>query len=110
MCHNAGSKRSDLPVEGGGQFELLYEALEDDGSTRVRRYTYRWGKALVFGAGFRHGTEPGSSRRPRAFLCFVFGTDKPEYWPAIVDTLNYQSRCLWRPDGKMVLSALGRGE
>ena len=101
-------------------FQLLYneaseameaaEATEAAGATTTRRYVYRRGKALVFGSGFRHSTEPGRSRdpsRPHAYLSFTFGTDRPEHWPMISQTIDSQSRVLARPDGALVLSALG---
>ena len=104
-----------------GSFELLYkteeaaQCREAEGTTdaissgdgdsmqkpasslaKTRRYVYRFGKAIVFGASFRHSTEPGTSGSkgaPRAYLCFTFGTDQPEHWPLISQTIDSQSRC-----------------
>ena len=108
-----------------GGFELLYEATsavdagdEESPGTRkasgdelkeTRRYVYRRGKAIVFGASFRHSTEPGATTGgiPRAYLCFTFGTDRPEHWPLISQTIDSQSRVLARPDGALVRSSLG---
>ena len=73
------------------------------------QYAYRKGEAIVFGASFVHSTEPGTAgdpQKPHVYLCFTFGTDKPEHWPAIAQTIDgYQSRVLTRPDGSMVLSS-----
>jgi len=83
------------------------------GGGRIRRQEYAFGKAVVFGAGFRHSTEPGSSTEPggepHVFLCFTFGTDRQEAWPLIAQTIDGdQSRMLCRPDGEIVLTQLGR--
>jgi hypothetical protein len=109
--------------QDSGAFELLYESsggavqtaeaeAEVGGAAQspTRRYVYRLGRAIVFGASFRHSTEPGgaaSADAPRVYLCFTFGTDRPEHWPLISQTIDSQSRVLARPDGALVLSALG---
>ena len=69
-----------------------------------RQYQYELGKAVAFASRFKHSTEPGSSNSPQAYLCFTFGSDKPEHWPLISDTIGYQSRLLARPDGALVMS------
>jgi hypothetical protein len=46
-------------------------------------YTYRPGRAIIFGGGFRHATAPMLDAEPRAFLCFTFGSDQPRHWPTI---------------------------
>jgi hypothetical protein len=76
----------------------------------TRRYVYRRGRAIVFGSRFSHSTEPGRTAdgAPHVYLCFTFGTDQPERWPMIAQTIDSQSRVLARPDGALVLSALGR--
>jgi hypothetical protein len=77
-----------------------------------RRYEYKKGKAIVFGAEFLHSTEPGATLgpEPHAYLSFTFGTDDEALWPlvasAVVDT--DQSRVLACSNGTMVLSRLGR--
>jgi hypothetical protein len=48
---------------------------------RHRIYRYRKGRAVVFGAGFIHGTQRMRAASPRAFLCFTFGSDKEQHWP-----------------------------
>ena len=90
------------PTEG---FQLLYQQApttslppptaphpnaSGEGGTALppppRQYAYRKGEAIVFGASFVHSTEPGAAADPAAphvYLCFTFGTDKPEHWPAI---------------------------
>ena len=99
----AASQRS-LPAAGMVQGDVGHVAAD-----HYARYTYRKGEAIVFGASFVHSTEPGKARdpqKPHVYLCFTFGTDKPEHWPAIAQTIDgYQSRMLTRPDGSMVLSS-----
>lgn len=79
------------------------------GGEGVRRYVYRKGRAVVFGSGFDHSTEPGAGRdgAPHAYLCFTFGTDRQQQWPAIARTLGTQSRVVQHPDGEMRLTQLG---
>ena len=80
-----------------------HEAMAPRGDTGVRRYTYTFGKALVFGSGFRHSTEPGraaAGASPHAYLCFTFGSDMPEHWPLIAQTVDGdQSRVIAPPGG-----------
>ena len=80
------------------------------GATERRRYTYRRGRAIVFGAGFEHSTEPGrcADGQPHAYLCFTFGTDRQAAWEQISRTLDTQSRIVCQPDGTLGLSHLGR--
>ena len=91
-------------------FQLLYE----DASGELRQYRYRTGEALVLASRFMHSTEPGAAApeangRPHVFLCFTFGSDKVEHWPAIAPTINgYQSRFLHRWDGASELTEIGR--
>ena len=100
-------------------FQLTYYAQDEDGiifdgdkPPKLRRYVYQKGKAVVFGSRFEHSTEPGTSREadggPHAYLCFTFGTDMQERWPAIAETLGTQSRIVVEPDGALRLSAVGR--
>ena len=76
----------------------------------LKRYEYRRGKAIVFGSGFEHSTEPGAGHdgEVHAYLCFTFGTDDQERWPQIAETLDMQSRIMQQPCGELRLSALGR--
>lgn len=88
-------------------FHLMYEAgdPDDPAAIELAQYRYKLHRALVFASRFRHSTQPGraSGDRPHVFLCFVFGTDRPFHWPAIVQALEYlQSRMIMRPDGGMV--------
>jgi hypothetical protein len=69
---------------------------------RQRIYRYRLGVAVVFGAGFLHGTQPVVAGAPRAFLCFTFGSDKEQYWPAVRKSIGGQSRLICRPGGELV--------
>lgn len=83
-------------------FQLLYHAssAEDEGAgakaNDVRRYVYRPDRAIAFASGFVHSTEPGERSRPQAFLCFNFGSDMPEHWGAIKQTLGSQARFFGR--------------
>ena len=55
----------------------------------MRRYVYQKGRAIAFGSGFEHSTEPGRGRdgQTHAYLCFTFGTDEQQRWPEIARTL-----------------------
>ena len=118
-------------------FQLLYESGDNK---KLRRYRYRLGEAIAFGAGFVHSTEPGSAaalpaettaqaakpefvsvgndssnalRRAHAYLCFTFGSNHPDRWASIAETIDgQQSRQISRPaqlDGgqRLSLSKLG---
>ncbi len=76
----------------------------------LRRYEYRKGKAIVFGSGFEHSTEPGAGHdgEVHAYLSFMFGTDDQAQWPEIEQTMDAQSRILQHPDGRVELSKIGR--
>jgi len=76
-------------------FGLLYQ--QRDGS--LASYTYRPGKALVFGERFLHSTRPGQSQEPVVLLSFTFGTDKMDYWPAIAETAAAQGNLVRLPNG-----------
>jgi len=65
----------------------------------VSTYRYRKGKALTFGTNFVHSTEPRLSNERSVLLCFTFGTDKIEHWPAISKTAETQGNLLRLPDG-----------
>lgn len=97
-------------------FQLNYRAVPqsqplDDTSGAVQRYQYQRGRAIVFGSGFEHSTEPGETAEagsaPHVYLCFTFGTDRQERWGDISKTLGSQSRVIVHPDGEMRLSATG---
>ena len=78
----------------GSGFQLQYRGDEDEAP---RQYRYTRGKAIVFGAGFLHSTEPGRAHgeEPHAFLCLTFGTDQLEWWPSIAEKgLRDQARLL----------------
>jgi hypothetical protein len=81
-------------------FGLLYQRL--DGS--IAQYDYRLGKALLFGDGFLHSTQPGSSSSPVVLLSFTFGTDKMEYWERIATTAASQGNLVRRPDGSFLVA------
>ena len=99
-------------------FQLLYTS---EPGSKPRRYRYKLGEAIVFGAGFVHSTEPGvaplddsvGTRRAHAYLCFAFGSDREEHWSSIAETIDgNQTRQISRPaqlNGaqKLSLSKLG---
>lgn len=91
--------------------QLRKDGLLDEGEpgSEIRRYTYRKGKAIVFGSKFMHSTEPGACQgdEPHAYLCFTFGTTDPAAWPQISRTLGTQSRVVAAPDGTFGFSQLG---
>ena len=66
---------------------LRKDGLLDEGEpgSEVRRYTYKKGKAVVFGSKFMHSTEPGAGRdgETHAYLCFTFGTTDQRAWPQV---------------------------
>ena len=73
------------------------------------RYVYKKGKAIVFGGGFMHATEPGKGRDGEAhvYLNFTFEMDEMARWDEICKTNAYQSRTIVQPDGEMVRTRLG---
>lgn len=77
----------------------------------LERYIYRRGRAVVFGSGFWHSTEVGGSASmdvPNVYLCFTFGTDRPDKWEAIAATIGtYQSRMIRLPNDSLGLTELG---
>jgi hypothetical protein len=100
------SYRADAP---NGQDGHLRQPEHPPQQSEVRRYAYSKGKAVVFGSGFEHSTEPGAGLdgEAHAYLCFTFGTDQQERWPQIERTLGTQSRIVAQPDGELRLSGLG---
>merc|ERR1712124_86221 len=50
---------------------LLYKNTADEECV----YKYKLGKAVVFGSGFEHATQPCLDSQAKAFLCFNFGSD-----------------------------------
>jgi hypothetical protein len=69
---------------------------------RRRVYRYRMGTAVVFGAGFVHGTQPVAAGPPRAFLCLTFGSDKALYWPHVQASVGTQGRLVCHPNGTLM--------
>lgn len=80
-------------------FGLVYQ--RSDGTEGTYRYTA--GKAIVFGDHFTHSTRPGRSDHPVVLLCFTFGTDKMQYWPAIEPTAGSQGNLIRLPDGRFLV-------
>jgi hypothetical protein len=86
----------DMSSDVDGHLEYL------DIRGRRRMYRYRVGTAVVFGAGFIHGTQKMLAGSPRAFLCFTFGSDKEQHWPALKKTVATWSRQVRRPGGALI--------
>lgn len=86
---------TDAPAD----FGLLYHRT--DGS--LGNYSYQRGKAVVFGDDFLHSTQPGRSDSPTVLLCFTFGSDRMEHWPAISQTAGYQGNLIRLPDGNFLV-------
>lgn len=82
----------------GAESGLLYKQLT--GATA--EYTYKAGEAIAFGDNFTHSTKPGQTDQPVVLLCFEYGTDKMEHWPAIYQTIGKQVTHLRQPDGRFV--------
>lgn len=80
-------------------FGLIYRRNDDTAGI----YHYRPGKGIVFGDGFTHSTMPGHSDPPVVLLCFTFGTDKMEHWPAIERTSGTQGNLIRLPDGRFIV-------
>jgi hypothetical protein len=76
-------------------FGLVFKTLTEE----TRTYDYSASEALIFGDLFLHSTQPGSSDTPAGLLCFNFGTDRMEDWPAIKKTAGAQGGIVRRPDG-----------
>ena len=101
------------PTDEDGRGDSVNDCIDANrkGEKVLCQYKYEHGKAIVFGAGFRHSTEPGraaSSAEPHAFLCLTFGTDRLDKWPEIANRgLRDQSRLLTRPDGSVEETGLG---
>ena len=96
-------------VDGAQAYTLLtplYELDAEHGQLWYKsggetvRYEYRRGVAVLFGAGFRHATEPFTpTSRPRVLVSFAFGTDRMRYWPALQRTVGIQSSFVVMPCG-----------
>jgi hypothetical protein len=97
---NAYTLMTPLGDYAPGPGHLVYR----DEWGRPRVYTYRRGRAVIFGARFWHSTQPIARAAVRAFLCFTFGTDKTRYWPGIEKTVGYQSKLYCMPDGTLTRS------
>jgi hypothetical protein len=85
-------------TDNAREFGLLYKKATGE----TGEYRYRPGEAIMFGDNFMHSTKPGQSEEPVVLLCFQFGSDKMEHWPAINAQLNTQATQLRLPDGRLV--------
>jgi len=80
---------------------LLYKDLE--GNERV--YKYQLGKAVIFGGGLIHSSQPCEARsiaehnRPWAFLCYNFGTNKMKHWKTIGPQMECSGKFVVLPNG-----------
>ena len=86
---------------------LLYR----DNNNKERIYQYKYGKGAIFGGGLRHSSQPCyprndfEKRRPWAFLCFNFGTDRMEYWDILHQNIACSGKLIVQPDGKVAPEA-----
>lgn len=87
------------PVLPTGQIgNLLYHDV--DATERV--YKYSCGRAVCFGGGFYHSTEPFESEEPYVFLCFTFGVTDLELWETISETAAEQGLLYRHPERGIV--------
>ena len=70
-----------------------------DANHQIKKYSYSLSKAIVFGSGFIHSTDIGSTHSPVVLLSLTFGTDDMKYWDAISKTALSQSRLMRLPCG-----------
>lgn len=98
-------------------FQLTYQKRAPDHivgqggmAPELARHKYQKGRAIVFGSGFVHSTEPGAAAdgECHSYLCFTFGTDDMEAWPDITSTIGTQSRLFIQPSGELVFSEFGK--
>lgn len=88
----------DLDAEHG---HLQYK--DCDHQTQI--YRYQKGRAVVFGHGFEHCTQPYAFHdRLRVLYSFTFGSDKPQYWPVIQPSIDGVSQYYHLPCGHRVNS------
>ena len=85
-----------LPTGQSGN--LLYHNAYDE----EKIYPYSCGRAVAFGGGFYHSTEPFESPTPYAFLCFTFGVTDMELWPSISETAAEQGLLYRHPERGIV--------
>lgn len=87
------------PLQPLASYNKTCHLVYKDDNGRTNMYRYEMGKAIIFGGGFEHSTQICRASAPLEFLCFTFGTDQPEYWPQIRDSIQYQSRILFNHKG-----------
>lgn len=85
-------------VPTGSKGNLLYHDV--DGNERV--YRYQPGKAVCFGGGFYHSTEPFESDDPYVFLCFTYGVTDQGMWHVISETAAEQGAFYRHPQRGIV--------
>ena len=87
------------PVKPTGEIgNLLYHDAE--GVEQV--YKYSQGKAVSFGGGFYHSTEPFKSTEPYIFMCFTYGVTDMELWDSIAVTAAEQGMFYRHPQKGIV--------
>lgn len=93
------------PVKPIGEMgNLLYHDV--DGHENI--YRYSCGRAVCFGGGFYHSTQPFESAQPYAFLCFTYGVTDQELWPSISQTAAEQG-LLYRHPRRGIVNAEKQG-
>lgn len=81
-----------------GHGNLLFRTEAGEGA----RYRYGTGRAVVFGDGFLHTTEPyPPAPELRVLVSMTFGTDKMRYWDVLKQTVATQSGYMVMPTGEV---------
>lgn len=76
------------------------DLLFKDEHGQTGKYRYRLSEAVVLGERFHHSTECyGPVDRMRVLVSFTIGTDKPEYWGIMKQTIGTQSKFMYLPCG-----------
>lgn len=110
-------------VDGANAYTLitpLFSLAADHGHLLYRhnarpesscRFDYEIGRAIVFGDGFPHSTEPFRwSSNLRVLVSLTFGTDDNTYWPLLRKTLGRQARYVRLPCGHEFQSCICAGD
>tara|TARA_Y100001938_G_scaffold22795_2_gene29552 strand:+ start:10391 stop:11164 length:774 start_codon:yes stop_codon:yes gene_type:complete len=101
---NGNAFTSMAPIQTCREDTINLDYKDVDGNQR--QYKYEKGKSVAFSEGFLHSTGVGKSETPDAFLCFSFGSDKPEYQETNQKTGAYQGKRYMDPQKGWSLTKL----